>query len=94
MNDHELKLARFQGEFVWHSHAHTDEVFIVLDGSMTVHFRDGDVSVGVGELFVVPHDVEHKTSAHDECKVLIIEKRGTENTGNTPGDLTSPATWI
>jgi|SRR5688500_15294437 len=54
MNDHQFKLARFYGEFVWHTHADTDEVFIVLDGSMTVHFRNGDVSVHTGELFVVP----------------------------------------
>jgi mannose-6-phosphate isomerase-like protein (cupin superfamily) len=94
MNDHQLKLARFQGEFVWHCHADTDELFIVLDGSMTVHFRDGDVRVQAGELFVVPSGVEHKTSALLECKVLIVEKSGTVNTGNTLGDLTSAATWI
>jgi mannose-6-phosphate isomerase-like protein (cupin superfamily) len=94
MNDHQLKLARFQGEFVWHSHADTDELFIVLDGSMTIHFRNGDVRVQAGELFVVPRGVEHKTSAALECKVLIVEKNGTVNTGNTLGDLTSPAAWI
>jgi len=94
MNDHQFKLARFYGEFVWHTHADTDEVFIVLDGSMTVHFRNGDVSVHTGELFVVPRTVEHKTSAQFECKVLIIEKSGTMNTGDALGDLTSPPGWI
>ncbi len=94
MNDHQLKLAKFQGGFVWHSHADTDELFIVLDGSMTIHFRDGDVRVQAGELFVVPRDVEHKTSAHLECKVLIVEKSGTVNTGDALSDLTSRATWI
>lgn len=94
MNDHQFKLARFHGEFVWHRHTDTDEVFIVLDGSMTVHFRNGDVSVQTGELFVVPRAVEHKTSAQFECKVLIIEKSGTTNTGDALSDLTSPAGWI
>ena len=94
MNDHQFKLARFHGEFVWHKHADTDEVFIVLDGSMTVDFRNGDVSVQTGELLVVPRAVEHKTSAPLECKVLIIEKNGTINTGDALGDLTSPAGWI
>lgn len=94
MNDHQFKLARFQGEFVWHRHADTDEVFMVLDGLMTVHFRDGDVNVHTGELFVVPRDVEHKTSAQDECKVLIVEKSGTMNTGDALSELTSPAVWI
>jgi mannose-6-phosphate isomerase-like protein (cupin superfamily) len=94
MNDHQIKLARFQGEFVWHAHAATDELFMVLDGSMTVHFRDGDVTIHAGELFVVPSGVEHKTSAESECKVLIVEKSGTVNTGDTRGELTSAATWI
>jgi len=74
MNDYHFKLVQFEGGFGWHAHADTDEVFIVLDGAMTIHFRDGDVPVQSGELFVVPKGVEHKTSAAAECKALIIER--------------------
>src|SRR5947209_5105761 len=68
MNNHQFKLVKFQGEFVWHKHVDTDETFIVLDGSMTIHFRDGDISVSAGEMLVIPRDTEHKTSAKAECK--------------------------
>jgi mannose-6-phosphate isomerase-like protein (cupin superfamily) len=95
MDDYQFKLAKFEGEFVWHKHADTDEVFIVLDGSMTIHFHDGEVTVRAGELFVVPHGIEHKTSAQVECKALIVEKAGTLNTGDVSGELTSPTdSWI
>ena len=95
MNSHQFKLVRFQGEFVWHTHDDTDEVFIVLGGAMVIHFREGDVQVEAGELFVVPRGKEHKTSAKVECQALIIEKAGTVNTGNTGGVMTAPAdSWI
>jgi len=95
MNDYHLKLVKFEGEFVWHAHADTDEVFIVLEGAMTIHFRDQDVLVGSGELFVVPKGVEHKTSATDECKALIIERGGTVNTGEVVDAKTAPNdVWI
>ena len=86
MNDYHFKLVKFQGEFVWHDHKNTDEVFIVLDGEMVVHFRDRDVFVKKGELFVVPKGVEHKTSARTECRAMIVEAVGTVNTGDTAGD--------
>lgn len=95
MNDHQFKVAKFQGEFVWHKHDDSDEVFIVLDGSMTIHFREGDVHVGSGELFVVPRGKEHKTAAQAECHALIIEKAGTVNTGGALSEMTSTAgVWI
>ena len=95
MNDYHFKLVRFQGEFVWHSHADTDEVFLVVHGAMTVHFRDGDVHVGAGELFVVPRGAEHKTSAAQECGAMLVERAGTINTGAVVSDQTAPAdTWI
>ncbi len=95
MNDTDFKLVKFQGEFVWHDHAHTDEVFLVMRGAMTVHFRDRDVRVGAGELFVVPRGVEHKTSAQGECSALIVELAGTVNTGAAGGEQTAPAdAWI
>jgi mannose-6-phosphate isomerase-like protein (cupin superfamily) len=89
MNDAEFKLVKLQGEFVWHSHADTDEVFIVLDGAMTLHFRDGDVRLRAGELFVVPKGVEHKPSAATECKVMLVEAAGTVNTGDAVSDRTA-----
>jgi mannose-6-phosphate isomerase-like protein (cupin superfamily) len=90
MNDYEFKLVKLQGEFVWHSHADTDEVFIVLDGEMTLHFRDGDVRLRAGEMFVVPKGAEHKPSAAAECRVLLVETAGTANTGDVVSDRTAP----
>ena len=90
MNDYEFKLVKLQGEFVWHSHAHTDEVFIVLDGEMTLHFRDGDVRLRSGEMFVVLKGVEHKPSAAAECRVMLVETAGTVNTGDVVDDRTAP----
>jgi mannose-6-phosphate isomerase-like protein (cupin superfamily) len=86
MNDYEFKLVKLQGEFVWHSHPDTDEVFIVVDGEMTLHFRDGDVGLRAGEMFVVPKGVEHKPSAAMECRVMLVETAGTVNTGDAVSD--------
>ena len=95
MNDYHFKLVKFQGEFVWHDHKDTDEVFIVLDGEMTIHFRDGNVSVKKGEMFVIPKGVEHKTSAKSECRAMLVEIAGTLNTGGAGGDKTAPTdAWI
>lgn len=95
MNDYHFKLVKFIGEFVWHAHKDTDEVFIVLDGEMTIHFRDGDVSVKNGEMFVIPKGMEHKTSASDECRAMLVETAGTINTGDAAGDRTaSMDVWI
>lgn len=79
MNDYHFKRVKIQGEFVWHSHADTDEVFIVLDGAMTIHFREGDVHLHAGEMYVIPKGVEHTTSAKDECKIMLVETAGTEH---------------
>ena len=95
MNDYHFKLVRLQGEFVWHNHADTDEVFIVLDGTMTIHFRDGDVPVGAGEMFVIPKGEEHKTSAEEECKAMLVETAGTVNTGEIVSEKTAASdAWI
>ena len=89
MNDYQFKLAKFEGEFVWHDHKDTDEVFIVVDGKMTIEFRDGSVELSSGEMYVVPKGVEHKPMANSECKVLLIEPKGVVNTGDSGGDLTA-----
>jgi mannose-6-phosphate isomerase-like protein (cupin superfamily) len=95
VNDYHLKLVKIQGEFVWHSHADTDEVFIVLDGSMEIHFREGLVTLNSGEMFIVPKGVEHKPFAAAECSILLVEPAGTVNTGNTGGDMTAADNiWI
>jgi mannose-6-phosphate isomerase-like protein (cupin superfamily) len=86
---------KFQGEFVWHRHNDTDEVFLVIDGEMVIHLRDGDVTVKQGELFVVTKGVEHKTSARAECQAMLVEAAGTVNTGDAGGEKMAPAdAWI
>jgi mannose-6-phosphate isomerase-like protein (cupin superfamily) len=95
MNDYHFKLVKFQGEFIWHSHADTDEVFIVLDGDIDIHFRDGKVTLSSGEMFVVPKGVEHKPQSVSECKLMLVEPSGTINTGNAGGKLTAEdGVWI
>lgn len=95
MNDYHFKLVKIQGEFVWHSHPETDEVFMVLNGAMVIDFRDGQVALGAGEMFVVPKGVEHKPFAAAECHLLLVEPAGTVNTGDVGGVMTAPAdAWI
>ena len=90
MNDYQLKLVKLKGEFVWHDHADTDEVFVVLEGEMEVEFRDGAVPLRAGEMLVVPKATEHRTRAIEECAALLIEPRGVVNTGDAGGALTAP----
>ena len=94
MNDYHFKLAKVKGEFVWHSHADTDEVFIVLEGSLVIELRDGAITLNPGEMFVVPQGLEHKPVAKEECHILLVEPAGTVNTGDTDGELTAPEEWI
>jgi len=95
MNDYHFKLAKVQGEFVWHKHVETDEVFLILKGAMRIDFQDGAVELKTGEMFVVPKGIEHKPSAAKECHVLLVEPAGTINTGDTGGQLTSvDNVWI
>ena len=89
MNDYQFKLVKLQGEFVWHKHDETDEVFLVVDGAMAIEFRDGRVELARGEMFVVPRGVEHKPVASRECQVMLIEPRGVVNTGDAGGALTA-----
>jgi len=90
MNDYQFKLVKLQGEFVWHTHKDTDEVFIVIEGEMQVGLRDRDVTIRAGEMFVVPQGVDHITRAAHECHALVIEPRGVVNTGDTVGVMTAP----
>ena len=81
-NGHDLMVVKVKGEFRWHSHTDTDDFFLVLVGQITIRMRDGDVSLGPGELFVVPRGVEHCPVAVDEAHLLLIEPTGTPNTGD------------
>ena len=95
MNDYHFKVVKFQGEFVWHCHDNTDEVFIVLHGDMSIAFRDGSINLKAGEMFVVPKGVEHKPFAKKECKAMLVEPAGTINTGDTRSEMTADDNmWI
>ena len=89
LNDYKLMLVKVLGEFVWHSHADTDDFFLVLQGRLTIQLRDRDVVLGPGELYVVPRGVEHCPRADEETHVLLIEPRGTPNTGDAGGERTA-----
>ncbi len=89
VNDYDVKLVKLQGEFVWHTHPDTDELFMVLSGELTIQLRDRDVVLGPSDVFVVPQGVEHCPKAESEVSALLIEPKGTVNTGDAPGDLTS-----
>ena len=95
MNDYQFKLVKIKGEFVWHSHQDTDEVFIVLNGSMNIEFKDKTISLSKGEMFVVEKGVEHKPYSEDECEIMIVEPKGVVNTGDSDSKLTAPNDiWI
>lgn len=82
MNDYQFKVVKIEGDFVWHSHADTDEAFIVIEGNLRIDFRDGRVHLAAGEMFIVPKGVEHKPFAENEVKLLLIEPCGVINTGD------------
>lgn len=96
VNDIQLKAAKVQGEFVWHTHDETDEFFMVRSGTLTIRLRDrDDVTIGPGEFFVVPRGVEHCPSARHECQILLLEPRDVINTGGVANtDLTAQEEWI
>ncbi len=88
-DDYDIKLVKFQGEFVWHKHDDEDEVFLVIDGAMDIEFRDHTVHLNSGEFFTVPKGFEHKPFATNECSALLLERKGVVNTGDAnSGDLT------
>lgn len=81
-DDYDIKVVKIKGEFVWHAHENEDEVFMVVDGSFDMHFRDRVIGLTKGEMIVVPRGVEHKPVAEKECQVVLIEKQGVVNTGD------------
>lgn len=89
INDYDVKVVKLQGEFVWHSHPETDELFMVVRGQLTIQLRDRDVVLNPNDVFVVPRGVEHCPKAEDEVHALLFEPKGTVNTGDAGGDMTS-----
>ncbi|MGH3095381.1 MAG: cupin domain-containing protein [Streptosporangiales bacterium] len=89
LNNYEVKVVKVQGEFSWHSHADTDELFFVIDGELTIQMRDGNVSIRAGQVFVVPRGVEHCPIANGEVHAMLIEPTGVVNTGDAGGPLTA-----
>jgi mannose-6-phosphate isomerase-like protein (cupin superfamily) len=95
MNDYHFKVVKVQGEFVWHHHPETDEVFIVLKGELEIQFREGSVRLKEGEMFVVPKEMEHKPVTEQECHLLLVEPAGTVNTGDVVNERTAANNvWI
>ena len=82
VNECAVKFVKLNGEFVWHHHENEDELFLVIKGNLTIHFRDRDVAVGEGEFVIIPHPIEHKPEAKEEVHILLIEPKNTLNTGN------------
>ena len=89
LNDYEVKVVKLQGEFTWHTHEDTDELFLVVDGTLTIQLSDGDVTLGAGQLYVVPRGVEHCPRADGEVSALLIEPAGVVNTGDAGGPQTA-----
>ncbi len=89
LNGQHVKVAKLEGEFLWHHHEHEDELFLVLAGALEIELRDApSVRLGPGELFIVPRGVEHRPVAHGEVHVLLFEPAGTLNTGNVKNERT------
>lgn len=94
MNEIQFKLVKVQGDFVWHSHLETDEVFYILKGELRIDFRTGPVTLKAGEMMVIPKGLEHKPYAAEECHIMLVEPVGVVNTGTAGGDMTAPIEWI
>lgn len=94
LNDSHVKLAKLQGEFVWHAHADEDELFLVVKGRLVILLRDGDLTLEEGEMVVIPRGVEHCPRADAEVWVLLLEPKSTRNTGDAGGERTVEPEWI
>ena len=87
LNGQYVKLAKFKGEFMWHSHANEDELFLVIKGTLRIEFRDKSVTLNEGEFYIVPKGIEHKPIADEETHVMLLEPKSTEQTGGIESDL-------
>ena len=89
LNDYQFKLVKIQNDFIWHQHNDTDEVFIVIEGSMQIEFEDETIELNEGEMYVVPAGKRHKPFAPEEAKIMLVEPKGVVNTGNEINELTA-----
>ena len=89
INDYDVKVVKLRGEFVWHTHPDTDELFLVISGDLVIQLRDGDIRLGPGDVYVVPRGVEHCPKAEQEVSAVLVEPQGTVNTGDAGGGLTA-----
>ena len=89
MNDYQFKIAKIKGEFIWHKHDDTDEAFIVIEGIMKIQFKEKEITLNQGELYVVPKGIEHKPIAIGTCKIMLIEPKGVKNTGDLTHELSA-----
>ncbi len=89
LNDYDVRVAKTVGEFTWHSHPDTDELFLVVKGSLTIRMEAGDVTLGPGQLYVVPRGVRHQPVSSEGAEIVLIEPSATVNTGDSPGALTA-----
>ncbi len=94
LNDSYVKLAKFQGEFVWHLHENEDELFWVVKGTLVIKLRDGDVTVQPGQFVIIPKGMEHCPVAREEVRAILLEPKTTVNTGNAQSDRRVEAEWI
>ena len=95
LNGQYVKLARLQGEFVWHHHEAEDELFLVVEGRLAIQFEDREVVLAPGEMIVVPAGVEHRPVAEEEALVLLLEPKSTSNTGSVRNERTvDELDWI
>ena len=89
MNDYQFKLVKIKGDFVWHNHEDTDEVFIVIEGTINIEFEDETVKLDAGEMIVVPKGRKHRPFAKEEAKIMLVEPKGVLNTGDIESELTA-----
>ena len=94
LNDSYVKLAKVQGEFVWHHHENEDELFLVVKGTLNIKLRDKDLTIREGEFVIIPKGVEHMPVAKEEVWIMMLEPKSTSNTGNVENERTVEAEWI
>lgn len=94
LNDTHLKLVKVRGEFVWHQHDNEDELFMVVEGILTIRFRDRDVRIHPGEFLIIPRGIEHCPVAENDVKLILLEPKSTSNTGNVQNERTVEPEWI
>jgi mannose-6-phosphate isomerase-like protein (cupin superfamily) len=94
LNDSYVKLAKVQGEFVWHLHENEDELFFVVKGTLSIKMRDNDLTVREGEFVIIPKGMEHMPVAEEEVWIMMLEPKTTSNTGNVENEKTVEAEWI